>query len=95
LSFPEFLPPYSPALNPAEEVIANIKSNVAYELSHTYHQQLLNLTVATLVAKNTQMNQIMDAALQTALGKVTPALVANCELSMTSKFPAIQAFSDI
>jgi hypothetical protein len=91
----EYLPPYSPALNPVEEVIAVIKSHVADELSHTYQQQLINLTFATPGSKVTQMNLIMQAALQTSLGKVTPALVANCEISMTNKFPAILAGADI
>jgi transposase/ribosomal protein L37E len=73
----EYLPPHSPALNPADEVMANIKFNLSYELSHSYQQQSVNLTFAT------------------ALGKVTPALVSNCDASMRDKFPAILVFSDI
>ena len=66
------LPPYSPMLNPIEEVINDIKYEIKKELSTTYLNDRLKVANMPFRMKEQARMQILDNALKAALQVVTP-----------------------
>jgi hypothetical protein len=89
-----FLPPYSPQVNPIEEVFSVVKKYIWMLLATTYHDQLLGHHNLPRGQHTSGLNRILRGALDQAVGQVTPTL-ANLYNHMMSYMPKCMNREDI
>jgi hypothetical protein len=90
-----FLPPYSPMLNPVEGCIADIKRGIATAFATTLRPALLNLHAGPYGQRIKMRTQLILDALNGALGVVTPQLVQPHVHHMMGQFPAMLGMQDV
>jgi hypothetical protein len=90
-----FLPPYSPMLNPIEGCIGDVKREIQREFATTLRARLLALGSAPYGQRTRQREQLLLQALRTALQVITPQLVQAHQHHMMSQFPQMLAYQDV
>lgn len=82
------LPKYSPFLNPIENVFSQIKSEVKKYLREM-NQELIAASFLPWGQKCARRFEILKAAFENALSKITPQNITNYELKTTSYYATI------
>jgi transposase len=90
-----FLPPYSPMLNPVEGCIADVKRAIQTEFATGLRPALLNLASLPYGQRTKQREQLLLQALKIALAVITPQLVRAHQNHMMGQFPQMLAEQDV
>jgi transposase len=90
-----FLPPYSPQLNPIEEVFSVVKKYIRMLFATTYHTALLGIHNLPRGQHTSELNRILRETLDQAVQQVTPDLVQSLYDHMMSYLPKCIAREDL
>lgn len=71
----KFLPPYSPMLNPIEEVIGDVKREIRKLLSVDLLQEVLSIQSLPWGEKTAARRKLLHKALERAINSITPEMV--------------------
>jgi transposase len=86
----KFLPPYSPMLNPIEEVFGDIKRLIRTELTTTHRAEILRIHTLAWGLKSAARRQVLQQALATAVaGETIAQLDAHYAHSMSFLAPSL------
>jgi transposase len=67
----KFVPPYSPMLNPIEEVIGDVKREIRKLLSGEYHQEVLGIQALAWGEKTRAREELLLRVLDVAISAIT------------------------
>ena len=73
----EFLPPYSPFLNPIEECINDIKQTIKTMLTIDFKNEILGITELPWGQKTVRRRKILEECLNMAMNSINPQKVRN------------------
>jgi transposase len=90
-----YLPPYSPMLNPIEGCIGDVKRAIETAFATALRPRLLALATLPYGQRTRQREQLLLQALTNALQVVTPQLVQAHEHHMMGQFPQMLAQQDV
>jgi hypothetical protein len=93
----KFLPPYSPMLNPIEEVFADLKRSIREQFDDPLqlHPQVLAIARQPWGQQGTFRGRLLQPAFYTTVGVITPASVAAHERHSQSFFLAASQLLDV
>ena len=93
----KFLPPYSPNLNPIENVFGIIQniSDHSYQMNSKKYMYLLEAQDQPKGQKGKQKTKILDGAFEMAIKKVTIEMVNNCYGHLLEYFEKVRNYEDI
>jgi hypothetical protein len=89
------LPPYSPQLNPIEEVFSVVKKYIRLLFATTYHAELLGVHLLPRGQHTAGLNKILRDTLDHAVEQVTPELVLSIYNHMLSYMGKCLAHEDL
>jgi transposase len=90
-----YLPPYSPMLNPVEGCIGDVKRAIQTAFATALRPALLALAALPYGQRTRGREQLLLQALTNALGVITPQLVRAHEHHMMRQFPQMLAEQDV
>lgn len=70
-----FLPPYSPELNPIENVFSMVKNNIRKLLATTYHKQLMETSNLPWGQKGKKREELLMTILDEVVELITPEVM--------------------
>ena len=91
----KFLPPYSPELNPIENVFSIIKGNIKKLLRTKYYQKLLDSYKAEWGQKTKMRNEIIDNALTDSIPLITKEVMKKLYKRMIAVFSLVYEKQDL
>lgn len=90
-----FLPPYSPELNPIENVFSMVKSNIRKLLATTYHKQLMETSNLPWGQKGKKREELLIIILDEVVELITPEIMINYWDHLMKVIPKVFKNQDI